>query len=197
MEDFNVNLNETKYYNFFFFASHLIAMSSVVYNPFLYAWLNENFRKEFKQILPCIFVNISTHRERNTTHKFFNTFKGRKNGADDNLIDNNGGAANGDKNGVQETKFLNKNKNVLINVEPETNYYDENSKQENENEDGGGGGGNVYILKNHQTTDDSDKENNLVAGGGDGGGCYDEITSSEMLSNDKTTITRVLETSIS
>ena len=28
-------------------------MSSTCYNPFLYAWLNENFRKEFKQVLPC------------------------------------------------------------------------------------------------------------------------------------------------
>lgn len=27
-------------------------MSSTCYNPFLYAWLNDNFRKEFK----CIFV---------------------------------------------------------------------------------------------------------------------------------------------
>ncbi|CAO1418853.1 unnamed protein product [Diamesa serratosioi] len=177
MEDFNMKLNETKYYNFFFFASHLIAMSSVVYNPFLYAWLNENFRKEFKQILPCIFVNISTHRERKTTHKFFNTFKGRKNG-DDNLIDN------GADKSVQETKFLHKNKNVLINVEPETNYYDENSKQDNDD-------GNVYILNNHQSTDGVDKKNNLVVG------CYDEIVSSEVPSTDKTTTTRVLETSIS
>jgi hypothetical protein len=28
-------------------------MSSTCYNPFLYAWLNENFRKEFKKVLPC------------------------------------------------------------------------------------------------------------------------------------------------
>ncbi|CAO1444275.1 unnamed protein product [Diamesa hyperborea] len=189
MEDFNVNLNETKYYNFFFFASHLIAMSSVVYNPFLYAWLNENFRKEFKQILPCIFVNISTHRERKTTHKFFNTFKGRKSG-DDNLIDNGGRGGDGgggNNKTIQETKFLHKNKNVMINVEPETNYYDENSKQENEDDVG-----NVYILNNHQTADDVDKKNNLVVGG-----CYDEIISSEMPSTDKTSTTRVLETSIS
>jgi len=36
-----------------FFLSHAAAMSSTCYNPFLYAWLNENFRKEFKQVLPC------------------------------------------------------------------------------------------------------------------------------------------------
>ena len=26
-----------------------------MYNPFLYAWLNENFRREFHQVIPCIF----------------------------------------------------------------------------------------------------------------------------------------------
>ena len=30
-------------------------MSSACYNPFLYAWLNESFRKEFKLVLPCFF----------------------------------------------------------------------------------------------------------------------------------------------
>jgi hypothetical protein len=28
-------------------------MSSTCYNVFLYAWLNDNFRKELKRILPC------------------------------------------------------------------------------------------------------------------------------------------------
>lgn len=40
-------------YTLFFFISHCIAMSSTCYNPFLYAWLNETFRKEFKRVLPC------------------------------------------------------------------------------------------------------------------------------------------------
>ena len=30
--------------------------SSTIYNPFLYAWLNENFRKEFRLILPWMFT---------------------------------------------------------------------------------------------------------------------------------------------
>jgi hypothetical protein len=38
-----------------FFISHAIAMSSTIYNPFLYAWLNDNFRKEFRLLLPCFF----------------------------------------------------------------------------------------------------------------------------------------------
>lgn len=47
---------ETKddFYTLLFFIAHCIAMSSTCYNPFLYAWLNENFRKEFKQVLPFI-----------------------------------------------------------------------------------------------------------------------------------------------
>lgn len=42
-----------RYLNLIFFLAHTMAVSSTCYNPFLYAWLNENFRKEFKQILPC------------------------------------------------------------------------------------------------------------------------------------------------
>lgn len=46
----------------FFLLAHAFAMSSTCYNPFLYAWLNENFRKEFKQLLPC-FVNSTTRQD--------------------------------------------------------------------------------------------------------------------------------------
>ena len=46
----------------FFLFAHAFAMSSACYNPFLYAWMNENFRKEFKQLLPC-FVNSTTRQE--------------------------------------------------------------------------------------------------------------------------------------
>lgn len=52
-----------KYYYLTFFMVHALAMSSTCYNPFLYAWLNDNFRKEFKQVrykkftyLMCLFV---------------------------------------------------------------------------------------------------------------------------------------------
>lgn len=44
---------KSDFYTLLFFFAHCIAMSSTCYNPFLYAWLNENFRKEFKQVLPC------------------------------------------------------------------------------------------------------------------------------------------------
>ncbi|CAF1379008.1 unnamed protein product, partial [Didymodactylos carnosus] len=44
-----------KNYKTLFLTSHVIAMSSTIYNPFLYAWLNDNFRKEFQQIVPWFF----------------------------------------------------------------------------------------------------------------------------------------------
>ncbi|CAB3369220.1 Hypothetical predicted protein [Cloeon dipterum] len=53
INDVNESTGDWPYYNLCFFMVHAIAMSSTCYNPFLYAWLNENFRKEFKQVLPC------------------------------------------------------------------------------------------------------------------------------------------------
>ncbi|XP_071052924.1 prolactin-releasing peptide receptor-like [Onthophagus taurus] len=48
------------FFHLFFFLAHSMAVSSTCYNPFLYAWLNENFRKEFKQVLPCILRNTAS-----------------------------------------------------------------------------------------------------------------------------------------
>lgn len=53
ISDFFPGMEKWKYNYLTFFCTHAIAMSSTCYNPFLYAWLNENFRKEFKQVLPC------------------------------------------------------------------------------------------------------------------------------------------------
>uniref|UniRef100_T1HDZ7 G_PROTEIN_RECEP_F1_2 domain-containing protein n=1 Tax=Rhodnius prolixus TaxID=13249 RepID=T1HDZ7_RHOPR len=50
INDLYMHTSSWTYYNLFFFLSHAVAMSSTCYNPFLYAWLNDNFRKEFKQI---------------------------------------------------------------------------------------------------------------------------------------------------
>lgn len=69
-------------------------MSSVIYNPFLYAWLNENFRKEFRQILPCFFLKISGSVE-NRRSILMNT----KN--DDNLL------KNGNEKTCQESTYYN------------------------------------------------------------------------------------------
>ena len=47
--------DEFNYFTLTFFSAHVIAMSSTIYNPFLYAWMNDNFKKEFKLVLPCLF----------------------------------------------------------------------------------------------------------------------------------------------
>ncbi|XP_074640227.1 neuropeptide Y receptor type 2-like [Tubulanus polymorphus] len=52
----NINDVPVWLYTLVFFIAHIIAMSSTIYNPFLYAWMNENFRKEFKTVLSCLFV---------------------------------------------------------------------------------------------------------------------------------------------
>ncbi|XP_065308969.1 prolactin-releasing peptide receptor-like [Dermacentor albipictus] len=51
--DFSVRAASWQFANAFFFLAHAIAMSSTCYNPFLYTWLNDSFRKEFKAVLPC------------------------------------------------------------------------------------------------------------------------------------------------
>ena len=50
VEDFYPPAMDWTYYKVLFFVAHSMAMSSTCYNPFLYAWLNDNFRKEFKQV---------------------------------------------------------------------------------------------------------------------------------------------------
>ncbi|CAG4950828.1 prolactin-releasing peptide receptor-like [Colias croceus] len=63
--DFYSFAEDWRYYMVLFFIAHFIAMSSTCYNPFLYAWLNENFRKEFKQILPCLGALVTKKSKRN------------------------------------------------------------------------------------------------------------------------------------
>ncbi|CAH1638868.1 unnamed protein product [Spodoptera littoralis] len=71
--DFYAQMTEWNYYFVSFFLAHSMAMASTCYNPFLYAWLNENFRKEFKQVLPFFEstggVRNSYHSGRMPTHK--------------------------------------------------------------------------------------------------------------------------------
>ncbi|XP_067125803.1 prolactin-releasing peptide receptor-like [Centruroides vittatus] len=63
--DFYIPASNWKYLSAFFFLSHAVAMSSTCYNPFLYAWLNENFRKEFKTVLPCFTTPVASGRFHN------------------------------------------------------------------------------------------------------------------------------------
>ncbi|CAH0584069.1 unnamed protein product [Chrysodeixis includens] len=62
--DFYSLAEDWRYYMVLFFVAHFIAMSSTCYNPFLYAWLNENFRKEFMQILPCLGALVTKRSKR-------------------------------------------------------------------------------------------------------------------------------------
>lgn len=60
VQDFYLPATQWRYARAFFLLAHAAAMSSTCYNPFLYAWLNENFRKEFKQVLPCFSSTTTT-----------------------------------------------------------------------------------------------------------------------------------------
>ncbi|XP_076173043.1 prolactin-releasing peptide receptor isoform X2 [Ptiloglossa arizonensis] len=71
VDDFYSPANDWSYYRLCFFMTHCLAMSSTCYNPFLYAWLNDNFRKEFKQVLPC-FPRSDNGRALRTTGGFRN-----------------------------------------------------------------------------------------------------------------------------
>lgn len=48
-DDLSDGFSDYEYYDFLFFTSHLFAMSSVIYNPFIYTF-NESFRKEFRSL---------------------------------------------------------------------------------------------------------------------------------------------------
>ncbi|KZC13640.1 PREDICTED: prolactin-releasing peptide receptor-like [Dufourea novaeangliae] len=61
VDDFYPPANDWTYYRLCFFMTHCLAMSSTCYNPFLYAWLNDNFRKEFKQVLPFFPRTVDDH----------------------------------------------------------------------------------------------------------------------------------------
>jgi neuropeptide Y receptor len=60
--------SELSHYKVLFLSTHVIAMSSTIYNPFLYSWLNDNFRKEFQQIVPCVFKICWCLNRRRTNH---------------------------------------------------------------------------------------------------------------------------------
>ncbi|XP_022239351.1 prolactin-releasing peptide receptor-like [Limulus polyphemus] len=66
--DFHIPALSWEYLSLFFVLSHSVAMGSTCYNPFLYAWLNDNFRKEFKMVLPCFKVQPTTRMINSAKH---------------------------------------------------------------------------------------------------------------------------------
>lgn len=51
-----------------FLITHVIAMSSVMYNPILYGWMNDNFNNHFRKALPCINKLLHVNRSQSYTH---------------------------------------------------------------------------------------------------------------------------------
>lgn len=121
-DDFDDKSNEWRFYILFFFVAHSIAMSSTCYNPFLYAWLNENFRKEFKHVLPCFnpsnnnIINITrgyNRSDRNTCGPRLHHGKG-EGGRGGGSLD----ADDQDENGITQETCLPKEKLLIIPREP-------------------------------------------------------------------------------
>ncbi|XP_064544877.1 prolactin-releasing peptide receptor [Drosophila montana] len=120
-DDFDDKSNEWRLYMLFFFVAHSIAMSSTCYNPFLYAWLNENFRKEFKHVLPCFnpsnnnIINITrgyNRSDRNTCGPRLHHGNGE--GGPGGSLD----ADDQDDNGITQETCLPKEKLLIIPREP-------------------------------------------------------------------------------
>nr|ANO39144.1 NPYR-9 [Schmidtea mediterranea] len=62
-------LNTNLYFTTIFFICHLIAMCSALYNPFLYGWMNENFRQEFCSVFSCWRSRRALLIEQNSTFR--------------------------------------------------------------------------------------------------------------------------------
>lgn len=73
-----------EYFLISFLICHIIAMSSVMYNPFLYACLNEHFAKYFRKIFammtPCCRTATSSDDSHDTLDQMSNTQLSHKNG---------------------------------------------------------------------------------------------------------------------
>uniref|UniRef100_A0AC34QVH9 G-protein coupled receptors family 1 profile domain-containing protein n=1 Tax=Panagrolaimus sp. JU765 TaxID=591449 RepID=A0AC34QVH9_9BILA len=55
-----------RYFEFFFLFSHMISMMATAFNPLLYAWMNENFRKHFVDTIPCFGYFLNANQKRGT-----------------------------------------------------------------------------------------------------------------------------------
>ncbi len=57
MRDFQLDAVIKPIFSFLFLLAHITSMSATCWNPILYAWMNENFRREFRAALPCFKVS--------------------------------------------------------------------------------------------------------------------------------------------
>uniref|UniRef100_A0A914VSW0 G-protein coupled receptors family 1 profile domain-containing protein n=1 Tax=Plectus sambesii TaxID=2011161 RepID=A0A914VSW0_9BILA len=67
MRDFHLDKPIKHLFSFLFLLAHVISMSATCWNPILYAWMNENFRREFKAALPCCFSKVERVNETTLT----------------------------------------------------------------------------------------------------------------------------------
>jgi hypothetical protein len=134
-----------------------------------------NFKKEFKQIVPCLFFKISARRDLKNPKYFLSSLNNRnnRNDADETLI------RNGEKTMAETTLMQPHNDNVMISIETDMNnvHRASNHHHNNENENGNNGYKDVQI-----------NDNNLMVIKG-----CDEITSE----HSERTSSRTNETSIS
>lgn len=122
--------SELTHYKVLFLSTHVIAMSSTIYNPFLYSWLNDNFRKEFQQIIPCLFrICLCLNRPRtNQQYNNYTTTIGEGEVANERLslqqipLD---GSLNGKTNGYSSKKNNNTETIQLSSIKQYPNDDDE------------------------------------------------------------------------
>ena len=115
---------------------------------FVFFLICSNFKKEFKQIVPCLFVKISAHRDLKNPKNLLSSFNQRnnKNGGEETLI------RNGEKTMQETTLIQPNNDNVMISIETDmNNIYDANNQRKNEKENG-----------NHSTNEVQINDNNLM-----------------------------------
>ena len=56
-QDYNKAVMKWHYFLLIFLITHVIAMISTIGSPFLYAWMNDNFKKEFQQVpYSCVVI---------------------------------------------------------------------------------------------------------------------------------------------
>lgn len=70
VDTFQLNVEDSSTLTIAFNAFHIVAVSSTVYNPILYAWLNKNFQRELQAILQCKRTLSGQYTERNGKTKY-------------------------------------------------------------------------------------------------------------------------------
>nr|QZA87402.1 neuropeptide Y receptor [Haliotis discus hannai] len=109
------------YFTLIFFIAHVIAMSSTIYNPFLYAWMNDNFKKEFKLVVPCLFFTSRQNSTSNSYTQYTNVE------TQPSVIINRSPVRNGNDNCAKETKAVYDadSEKVHLNIAEEDNRGDD------------------------------------------------------------------------